>query len=126
MKIGRLFCFALLCFFLVGGICSAAEITTDELNRLDQIFQQLEQNNNAQQEKLQRASALLLQSEKQILQLSERLTKAEQSITAAQNSLQRANESFKRYEQEVKAEIQKNKLQRDVAIVAAIFFAAKK
>ena len=100
----------------------AAEITNQELTRLEQIFEQLEVNNNEQSQRLERASSLLQTSETQINLLNEKLKQAEQSINQAQNSLAKANQSLNRYEKEVN----KIKWQRNICLWAAVVLAAKK
>lgn len=121
------FVFLLLLLVYSPGISYAAEyqITEQELTRLEQIFQTLENNNNKQAEQLERASNLLQKSEKQILLLNEKLMLAEQSIAQAQNSLEKANKSFKEYEKEVKRETNKLKLQRDICLAGLIYVLAK-
>ena len=100
---------------------SAAEITDQELTRLDQIFEQLESNNNEQSRKLGRASELLRKSETQINLLSEKLKQAEQSISQAQNSLVKANQSLDKYEKEVN----KIKWQRNILLIGISVFALR-
>lgn len=107
------------------GICSAATIMDQELDRLEVIFNQLESNNKTQDEKLARASELLQKSEAQINLLNEKLTKAEQSINQAQNSLEKVNQSFTKYEKETQKEIRGLKVQRVVLGAVAMYFAVK-
>ena len=111
----------LLLLALPYGICSAAEITTAELDRLEVIFNQLEQNNNEQSTKLEKASALLTKSESQINLLSEKLKQAEQSIILAQNSLEKANQSLQQLERENKSEKRRMAWQRNLFAGLAVY-----
>ncbi len=115
----------LLCLLLPSSIGMAAEITDQELTRLEQIFQQLEINNNEQQQKLERASNLLTQSETQILLLNEKLRTAELSINQAQNSLQKANESLQAYEREMRKERSRLKFERNLLLIGISVLALK-
>lgn len=112
----------LCCLLLVlPGTCSAYTITTEELTRLETIFNQLESNNNEQGKKLERASELLQKSEKQIQLLNEKLTIAEQSINQAQNSLEKVNKSFSEYERESKKEKNRLTWQRNLFAGIALY-----
>jgi hypothetical protein len=103
----------------------AHEITDQELTRLEQIFNQLEINNNEQAKKLERASELLLKSEKQINLLSEKLNLAEKSIVQTQDSLVKANQFLTQYEKEVKRERNKLKFERNLLLLAVGYLALK-
>jgi septal ring factor EnvC (AmiA/AmiB activator) len=108
----------LLLLCCVPSIGMAAEITDQELTRLEAIFNQLESNNKTQETKLMRASELLKKSETQINLLNEKLSLAEQSISQAQNSLAKANQSLQAYEKEVKRERNKLKFERNLLLIA--------
>ena len=99
----------------------AAEITNQELTRLEQIFDQLEQSNNEQSQRSERASSLLMKSENQINLLSVKLKQAEQSISQAQNSLAKASQSLDKYEKEVN----KIKWQRNILLIGISVFALR-
>lgn len=111
----------LLLLALPHGICSAAEITTVELDRLEAIFDQLERNNSEQSTKLEKASALLAKSESQINLLSEKLKQAEQSIILAQNSLEKANRSLEQLGRENKSEKRRLTWQRNLFAGLAVY-----
>lgn len=118
--------FLLLALPISSCMAQTYSVTEQELTRLETIFEQLESNNKQQEQKLLKASELLMKSEQQILSLSERLTKAEQSINQAQNSLQKANESLSKYEKETQAEIKALKLQRTILGATIAYLLIKK
>lgn len=100
------------CCFWSCGTVLAAEITDQELTQLEVNLNQLEANNKKSQEELQtlrrELTILTVRSENQ------------------QKSLQTANESLKQYEKEMKAELNKTKLQRTLAYGLAIYLLLKK
>ena len=117
-----LFC---LCLFVCSPTqCSAAEISQSDLNRLSEIFNQLEQNLQTQDEKSAKVEALLIQSANLIAQLQAKLEKAEQSTNQALTYATKAEASLAEYSKEQKKIQQRLKIERDFAIfgIAAALF----
>ena len=127
MKPSKNMLVSLLLLFFLFAPCTgmAAEITTAELDRLDQIFEQLESNNQEQTKKLERASDLLKRSENQINLLSEKLKQAEVSLQTAQGSLELANKSLAIFEREQKAKINRLKFERNMLLLGIGYLLAK-
>jgi len=122
-RILLLLCFVLLLAFS-PGVCSAAEISQTDLNRLSEIFSQLELNLQTQDEKSAKVEALLIQSATLISQLQMKLEKAEQSTVQALNYAEKAERSLAEYSKEQKKIQQRLKIERDLAclgILAALF-----
>jgi septal ring factor EnvC (AmiA/AmiB activator) len=120
-----LFCFLAL---LPVGICSAAEATPQELTRLSEIFSKLEQSNGQLaislkqwENSLAQSEAKLQKAEQNLLELEARLQKVNQELQQTTASLSKVETSLK----ESKKEIQSLKLQRNIAIAAAICFAVR-
>lgn len=100
------------CFWSCGSVCSAMEITEQELSQLEINLNQLESNNRKSQEEVKmlkrELTVLTVQSENQ------------------QKSLQTANESLQKYEKEMKVKLNRTKLQRNLAYGLAIYLLIKK
>ena len=133
------------CFVFVlafTGTCQAAEIQTDELDRLEIIFNQLENNLEQQEAKYQQALALseksmlqqaklgdqlananesLEKSSQQQAKLEAQLKLADQSINQAEASLSKANLSLKKLDSEIKHERNARKIERALWITLAIY-----
>jgi multidrug resistance efflux pump len=108
-------------------MCSAEsyQITGEELNSLNSIYDQLQSNLEKQDRLLLMANERLIASDQTITRLSNQLTKAEILINQTQNSLQKANESLEKLRKEERAKIRKAKIERDIAILVAAYFAAR-
>lgn len=107
-----LVCCLLLSSVLVPvGICAAEsrQITDQELNRLEHIFDKLESDNQKQQK-------VLIEQEKALTVSKQELSKAKQSMMDSAELLQKANKSLEQSAREVR----KIKAQRTVAYCAAI------
>ena len=130
--------FACLLVLVSAGTCSAQYSLTDqELTRLEQIFQQLDENNrqllielSESKTDLQTARLKLGEYQQdlaalqnQLLTLKTELTAAKQNLLTAQDLLQKANKSLQAYEQEVQSEIRGLKLQRGILIVGLGYIA---
>lgn len=139
-----LFLSLLLCCVLVsfsGSASAQAEyrITETELTRLEQIFNQLESNNQAlltdleiSQQDLTTARQRLVSYQqelellqKQLLTLKAESAKARSELEQANNLLGKASASLVKYEAEVRSEIKSLKWQRNGLIVLAGILALK-
>lgn len=112
-----------LLFALLHGTCGAAEISDQDLLRLENNLAQLQINLQEREKRYQKVSDLLVKSDKQIMILESQLTRAELLIDQTQNSLQNANKSLEKLEKETKAKIRKVTLQRDLTILGAVAMA---
>ena len=120
-----------------AGICSASEktyqISETELTQLQTNLTKLESNyrillqdSNASSRQLIEALNELSEL-KQLLEKSRiELTTTQQSLQKAQTSLVTANELFQQYAKEEQQKQNKLRFERDLAIVAAVYFAVKK
>ena len=124
-----LFCLLLVSFF---GTCSAAEISEQDLDKLESNLNQLQIQTQEQDKRYQRVNDLLVKSDKQIqisnsqiTLLEAQLTKAEQLINQTQNSLQSANLLLEKQEAESKSKIRNLTFQRDLLIVGLAYMAFK-
>lgn len=131
----------LLCCLLAlwPGTCLAADyrITDQELTKLEQIFNQLEQSNDKllnelslSQQDLKTAKVKLEEYQKdlavlqtQLRQLREESTKARANLQQAQISLEKANESLNKFEKEARLENNRLRTQRNLGILAAVIMA---
>ena len=132
--------FLLLLFVCLPTTCSAAEITAEEVQQLASNLDQLSINNSQQltalaqaKQSLQTASAQLIQSQQELATLKAQLITLQQQLAIARSeqqtalqSLQTANALFTTYNKEVKQEQTKLKIERDLSIIAAVFFAVRK
>lgn len=126
MRIGKLLSLLFLCWGLALGTCSAAEITTAELNQLDQIFLRLEQNNSEQLRQLQTASDQLARSNEQIQRLNQQLAIASTSLTTAQDLLAKADKSLQQCAQEIKNEKAARRAERLAWAAGVVYLLAHK
>lgn len=126
------------------GTCMASEqtyqISENELTGLQTNLNKLEQNykillqdstTSAKQliEALNSIEELkqLIQEQKQLLEKSKQeISMTQQSLAKAENSLVTANELFKKYAKEEQSKQAQLRIERDIAIAAAIYFAFKK
>jgi septal ring factor EnvC (AmiA/AmiB activator) len=129
----------LLCLLLVPSIGMAAEITDQELTRLEQIFQQLEINNNRLLADLTQSKTDLTQArlnlaeyqkdlatlQAQLLTLKRESQEAKSNLLTAQSYLENANQSLKQYEREMKAERNRLKFERNLLLLAVGYLALK-
>ena len=130
--------FAFLLASVSPGTCSAQyQITDQELTRLEQIFQQLDENNRQLLSELSESQTDLTQArlkleeyqrdlaalQNQLLELKAESTAARENLLTAQDLLQKANESLQAYEREVQSEIKGLKLQRGVLILGLGYLA---
>lgn len=122
-----LFCCLL---FLPVGICSANSylVTEDEFNSLNQIFEQLEQNNNqlsteltASKKDLQTALTELKELKTQLAMLQKESQLAKSELETANNLLAQDAKLLKG----LKREQNSLKWQRNIASLVAVYFAAK-
>ena len=119
---------------LLPGACSAKEYQTTEaeLTRLEQIFDQLENNNKqlladlkksktdlaTARQKLEEYQQDLKTLQNQLQALKTESAQARIELETAQKLLEKVNQSFLEYEQEVKSEIKALKWQRGVLVLA--------
>lgn len=111
-KLRKSICILLVvCLLSLPATCFAANyrIPETELTRLEQIFNQLENNSKQLEQELKKQKI-------QLQTLNSQLIQAENSIQATQSSLQKANESLQQSAREVK----KIKAQRTAAVVVAV------
>ena len=127
----------LCCSFLAAGTCSASEktyqITETELTQLQTNLTQLEKNykillqdSTTSSKQLIEALNELSEAKQSLEKCKSELTTTQASLTKAQTSLTTANELFQQYAKEEQAKRKKLQIERDVAILAAIFFAVRK
>lgn len=122
----------LCCLLLLLPITvSAAEITNDELLKLEQTFSELRNINNVlmqdstqSQKDLIKALSLLRESQTELKKLQEQLIvlraesqAAKEDLKKASDSLKEANQSFDQYAKEMKAKQNRLTWQRNIAIV---------
>ena len=103
---------ALCCCFWSCGSVLAAEITEQELSQLEINLNQLEVNNRKSQE--------------EVKMLKRELTVLTVKSENQQKSLQTANESLKQYEKEMKAKLNRTKMQRNLAYGLVIYLLIQK
>ena len=131
-----------LLLFSLSTMCSASQyqITSQELDLLDQNLIQLSNLNSqlstdltkSKQELIVVRTELvkyqqdLLQTQTELVQLINESKLAKQDLLQAQNSLQVANESLTKLDKEVKSEIRSLRLQRDLSFVALAYLFIKK
>ena len=117
------------------GYCSGTvyPITAQELNRLDQIFSQLSDNNNKLltelatskqdlaivQQQLADYQSKLQALQAQLVTLQTESAQAKTQLEQAQTSLQKAGESLNRLEAEYQSKIRSLQVQRDIGWIAA-------
>ena len=127
----------LCCSFLVAGTCSASEktyqITETELTQLQTNLTKLEKNykillqdSTTSSKQLIEALNELSEAKQSLEKCKSELTTTQQSLTKAQASLTTANELFQQYAKEEQAKRKKLQIERDIAILTAIFFAVRK
>lgn len=120
-----------------AGICSASEatyqITETELTQLQNNLTKLENNYKILLQDSNTSSKQLIEALDQLTELKQllekcklELTTTQQSLTKAQNSLTTANELFQQYAKEEKAKQTRLRIERDLSILAAIYFAVTK
>ena len=120
-----------------GGMCSASEktyqISETELTQLQANLTKLESNYKILLQDSKTSSKQLIETLEQLSELKQSLEKSkvelqttQQSLQKAQNSLTTANELFQQYAKEEQAKQTKLRLERDLAIAAALYFAVKK
>ena len=126
------------CFlWAVPGTCSAAEatyqITESELVQLQTNLTKLEKNykillqdSTTSNKQLIEALNELSEAKQSLEKCKSELTTTQQSLTKAQASLTTANELFQQYAKEEQAKRKKLQIERDIAILTAIFFAVRK
>ena len=133
-RVKNIFISALL-FLLLLVPCTglAHEITDQELTRLDQIFGQLEINNNAllndlsqSKQDLSQARQKLEEYQKDLAELQTQLKllrteskEAKANLETAQSSLQKANQSLDKFVKEAKAEANKLRFERNLLFIVA-------
>ncbi|MEA4834948.1 MAG: hypothetical protein VB133_07435 [Anaeromusa sp.] len=126
------------CFlWAVPGTCSAAEatyqITESELvqlqtnlTKLEKNYKVLLQDSTTSSKQLIEALNELSEAKQSLEKCKSELTTTQQSLVKAQASLQTANELFQQYAKEEKAKQNKLEWQRNLAIIAAMYFASRK
>lgn len=121
----------LLCLLLLPSTGMAAEITDQELTRLEQIFQQLGINNNRLLADLTESKTDLTQArlklaeyqadlqtlQTQLTLLRKESQEAKANLLTAQSYLEKANISLKQYEKEMSRERNRLKFERNLLLI---------
>ena len=120
-----------------AGICSASEKTYQireteltqlqtNLTKLESNYKILLQDSNASSKQLIEALNALSELKQLLEQPKVELQTTQQSLQKAQTSLVTANELFQQFAKEEQQKQNKLRFERDLAIVAAVYFAVKK
>lgn len=125
-SLSLLLCLALLVALPGYGLAAEYTITEQELTELDQIFDQLQNNNNQLSTDLATSKVDLQKVQSQLLLLKDESTKAKQELLIAQSLLNAANQSLEKSEREERAKQRTLKWQRDLWFVGMLYFAIVK
>lgn len=138
MKNIKIISLLLVCLLLVlpVGTCLASEptyqITESELSRLQTNLTKLEQNYKILLQDSNTSSKQLIEALNELSELKQLLEKCKAQLTETQSSLQKAqtnletaNGLFQKYAKEEQQKQSQLRIERDIAILAAIYFAFK-